>query len=115
MRVVVDQLTADLSLLTKNDIQNLVIAYEPVWAIGTGEFATPDQINPVIDAIRHTVEVIYGEDGAHGLRILYGGSVTQDNALAYLSQPGIDGLLVGGASLNAIVFSKIVELAQSLV
>ena len=114
-RVVVDQLTADLSLLTKNDIQNLVIAYEPVWAIGTGEFATPDQINPVIDAIRHTVEVLYGEDGAHGLQILYGGSVTQDNALAYLSQPGIDGLLVGGASLNAIVFSKIVESAQSLV
>jgi len=113
VKVVVDQLMADLALLTASDIDNLVVAYEPIWAIGTGEFATPEQIEPVISAIHRTVEEIYGEGATTGLQVLYGGSVTGDNAAAYLDQEGIDGFLVGGASLNAEQFGKIIELAQA--
>jgi triosephosphate isomerase len=112
VKVVVDQLTAALSLLTASDVNDLAVAYEPIWAIGTGEFATPGQIEPVISAIHHTVEVLYGEGAAAGLRVLYGGSVTGDNAAAYLEQEGIDGLLVGGASLKTEQFGAIVEQAQ---
>lgn len=111
-KVVVDQLTADLSLLTADDMQELVVAYEPVWAIGTGKFATPDQIMPVVKAIRSTVEELYGESAHGGLRVLYGGSVNPDNAAAYLSQEGIDGLLPGGASLHYEQFGRIVETAH---
>ncbi len=113
VKVVVDQLTADLSLLTASDVDDLIIAYEPLWAIGTGEFATPEQIEPVISAIHRTVEELYGEGGASGLQVLYGGSVKEDNAKAYLNQEGIDGLLVGGASLNAEEFIGIVKAAQA--
>lgn len=113
VKVVVDQLTADLSLLTASDVDDLVIAYEPIWAIGTGEFATSEQIEPVISAIHRTVEELYGEGGVSGLQVLYGGSVKENNAAAYLNQEGIDGLLVGGASLNAEEFSAIVGVAQA--
>jgi triosephosphate isomerase len=113
VKVVIDQLTADLSLLTASDVSNLVVAYEPLWAIGTGQSAMPEQIAPVIEAIHHTVEELYGEGSAHGLQVLYGGSVNPDDAGAYLKTDGIDGLLVGGASLNYEDFGKIVELAQA--
>jgi triosephosphate isomerase len=112
MKVVVDQLTADLALLTASDVDDLVVAYEPLWAIGTGRSATPEQIEPVISAIRRTVEELYGEGGVTGLQVLYGGSVTPDDAGAYLEQDGVDGLLVGGASLNYELFGQIVDLAQ---
>jgi triosephosphate isomerase len=113
-KVVVDQLTAGLHQLTAADVARIVIAYEPVWAIGTGKFATPDQITPVIAAIRHTVEELYGEEGGAGIRVLYGGSVTPENATAYMQLEGIDGLLVGGASLNYEEFALIVKAAQQL-
>jgi triosephosphate isomerase len=113
VKVVVDQLTADLSLLTSSDVDNLVVAYEPLWAIGTGRSATPEQIDPVIAAIHRTVEELYGEGGASGLQVLYGGSVDSDDAGAYLKQEGIDGFLVGGDSLNYEDFGRIVELVQN--
>ena len=112
VKVVVDQLSADLALLTASDVDNLIIAYEPLWAIGTGEYATPDQIQPVISAIHRTIEEIYGEGGASGVQVIYGGSVTPDDAAAYLSVDGVDGWLVGGDSLRYEHFAQIVEIAQ---
>jgi triosephosphate isomerase len=112
-RVVVDQLNTDLAELTDGDVAKLVVAYEPVWAIGTGRFATPDEIRPVIKAIRTTLEELYGAEGSTA-RVLYGGSVAPDNCLAYLKMPGVDGLLAGGVSLNYEEFGAIVAAAQSL-
>ncbi len=117
-KVTIDQLTADLHQLTAADVSQLVVTYEPVWAIshgdGKGRHATPDQVRPVVAAIRGTIEELYGEEGASGLRVLYGGSVNPDDCRAYLEMSGIDGLLVGGASLNYEEFAKIVKVAQSL-
>ncbi len=87
----------------------LVIAYEPIWAIGTGKAATGQQANATIGLIRRTVREVYGEQVAGGLRIQYGGSVTGANILEFISQPEIDGGLVGGASLKAPEFVSIVE------
>lgn len=113
-KVIVDQLTAGLHELTAADVSQLVIAYEPVWAIGTGKFAMPEEVASAISTIRGAVEDLYGEEGAAGLRVLYGGSVDPDNCAAYLRLQGVDGLLVGGASLNYEDFAKIVKKAQSL-
>lgn len=113
-KVVTDQLTADLHELTAADVTQLVVAYEPVWAIGTGNFAKPDEVGPAIRAIRSTIEELYGEESAAGLRVLYGGSVDPSNCGAYLQLPGVEGLLVGGASLNYEDFAEIVKKAQSL-
>ncbi len=87
----------------------LVIAYEPVWAIGTGKTATPQMASDAHAVIRHEVEKSFGSDFAENLRILYGGSVKPENATALMSEPEIDGALVGGASLDAACFSKIVQ------
>jgi len=111
-KVVIDQVSADLANLTADDMKHLVIAYEPIWAIGTGDFATTDQVEPIIAAIRKTVEELYGEDGAAGLRVLYGASVDPDNASSYFASTGVDGLLVGGASLHYEKFAQIVESAH---
>jgi triosephosphate isomerase len=113
-KVVIDQLTADLGQLTAADVSQLVVAYEPVWAIGTGRVAKPDEVAPVVAAIRQTIEELYGEEGAGGLRVLYGGSVTPDVCTAYLKLRSIDGLLVGGASLNYEEFAQIAKIAQGL-
>jgi triosephosphate isomerase len=89
----------------------VVLAYEPVWAIGTGRAATPEGANATIAFIRHTVEEIAGQAIAAGVRIQYGGSVTAENFGAFIAQPDIDGALVGGASLRADEFVDIVRLA----
>ncbi|MBL7209226.1 MAG: triose-phosphate isomerase [Dehalococcoidia bacterium] len=89
--------------------RELVIAYEPVWAIGTGKAATGDQANTTIGLIRHVVSQLYGEQFAQNLRLQYGGSVTSTNIAEFISQPEIDGALVGGASLKATEFLGIVE------
>ena len=86
----------------------LIIAYEPVWAIGTGKTATPDQAQEAHEAIRKTLSHLYGEP-AKGLRILYGGSVTPENAKVLMACPDVDGALVGGASLKADSFAGIVK------
>lgn len=85
-----------------------VIAYEPVWAIGTGKTATPFQAQEVHEFVRSVLSEIFGKDFAESVRILYGGSVKPENAKSLLSMPDIDGALVGGASLKADSFSKIV-------
>jgi triosephosphate isomerase len=94
-------------------VSGVVIAYEPIWAIGTGKAATPEGANDTIALIRRTVAEVAGEVTAQGVRIQYGGSVTPDNFAAYISQPDIDGALVGGASLKADSFLDIVRLAAA--
>jgi len=87
----------------------MIVAYEPVWAIGTGKAATGEQANQTIGLIRHNVSQLYDKETAQDLRILYGGSVTADNATEFMQQPEIDGALVGGASLKADQFLSIVR------
>lgn len=106
-----NQITAGLMNLTAREASASVIAYEPVWAIGTGEFAKPDQVKEAIDYIRKQVSHLFGERTASHIRILYGGSVDNHNAKAFLELEGCDGALVGGASLNSVKFAGIVEAA----
>jgi len=88
---------------------DLIIAYEPIWAIGTGKAATGRQANKTIGFIRQNIAQLYNEDIARKMRILYGGSVTADNTAEFINQPEIDGALVGGASLKAPQFLSIVK------
>ena len=91
--------------------QNLVVAYEPVWAIGTGRAATPDEAQAMMSHIRRQLAVLWGQAVADEVPLLYGGSVTPNNASQFLEQPDVNGALVGGASLNADSFVEIVRLA----
>jgi len=91
------------------DIGNIAIAYEPVWAIGTGKTATPEQAQEVHAFIRHALQDAYGKELAGELRILYGGSVNSGNIANLMSEKDINGALVGGASLDAGSFSEIVK------
>jgi triosephosphate isomerase (TIM) len=95
-------------------VKNLVIAYEPVWAIGTGRASTGENAEDVIgNHIRKTLSGLYDEEIANIIRILYGGSVTKENAREFFAQPDIDGALVGGASLKADEFIQIARAAQN--
>ena len=94
--------------LSEDDIAKVIIAYEPVWAIGTGLNASPQQAQDMHRFIRDKVSVRYGTGIAERILILYGGSMKPDNAAALLSEPDIDGGLVGGASLKADDFKKII-------
>ena len=109
--VVKRQLKGALEGLQVERIASLVVAYEPVWAIGTGRAATPEQANDVIGFIRSVLGSVLGTTAAEQIRIQYGGSVTADNFASIISQPEIDGALVGGASLNAAAFGTIVRQA----
>jgi triosephosphate isomerase (TIM) len=110
-QVLHNQLTVGLMHLTAREVGAMVIAYEPVWAIGTGQFAKPDQVARALDYIRKQVEHLHGTNTAKLLRVLYGGSVTDQNAHSFLSLEDCDGALVGGASLNYHKFAEIVEQA----
>lgn len=112
-RVIHDQVTTALSNLTPEEVEKVVIAYEPVWSISTfgGELAKPNDIKRVLDVIRHNVTELYGVNTAEEMRLLYGGSVTADTAAGYLEIDGCDGALVGAASLNYQQFSDIVQAA----
>ena len=101
------QLDGGLAGLKDEQIAGMVVAYEPVWAIGTGEVATPEDAQEVCAAIRGRVSAVHGDGVAAGARILYGGSVKPDNMAAIMAQPDIDGGLVGGASLDAGDFVRI--------
>ena len=95
-----------------DDVSAVVIAYEPVWAIGTGVAATPDDAREGIAVIRNTVAEAHGQDTADSVRILYGGSMNPQNVASLLEQPGIDGGLIGGAALNAEQFVALVRAAE---
>jgi triosephosphate isomerase len=102
------QLRGSLADLTAKELRETVIAYEPVWAIGTGRNATPDQAQEAHSFIRRTLQELSDKTTAQHMRIQYGGSVKVDNARALMSQPDIDGALVGGASLDPRSFARIV-------
>ena len=110
--VVREQIEGSLAGLSAEQIGKLVIAYEPVWAIGTGVVATPDQAEEVHADLRRLLEKNYNSATARGVRIQYGGSVNAENAATLLSQANIDGALVGGASLKADSFLAIIEAAR---
>lgn len=105
---VLGQVDKVLSGLSAEQVASLVIAYEPVWAIGTGEVATPDDAQEVCGAIRSRVAELLGGAAAEAVRIQYGGSVKASNIVDIMGQPDVDGALVGGASLDAEEFAKIV-------
>ena len=103
------QVAGSLDGLTAEQVGSLVIAYEPIWAIGTGVVATPGDAQEVIGAIRGEVGRLFGAPAAAGVRIQYGGSVKPSNIAELMAEPDIDGALVGGASLEADEFSRIVR------
>jgi len=109
----VSQLDGGLAGLTAGQVAGLVIAYEPVWAIGTGQVATPQDAEQVCAAIREWVSACHGHEVAAGMRILYGGSVKPDNMPAIMAQSDIDGALVGGASLDYEGFVRICRYQQA--
>jgi triosephosphate isomerase len=110
--VVAGQVGAGLDGLSGDQVADILLAYEPVWAIGTGRACDAAEANRVIGLIRETFGATFGREAATGVRILYGGSVTQDNAHDLISQTEVDGALVGGASLDASRFSQIVQVAS---
>jgi len=111
--VVLAQVVNGLRGVSKAAVAELVIAYEPVWAIGTGRTATPDDAQVVCASIRAAVAASFGADAATGVRIQYGGSVKSGNIAELMAQDDIDGALVGGASLDADEFARIVQHAVS--
>lgn len=111
-QVLHDQLMSALSNLTASEVGDMVIAYEPVWAIGLENIAKPDQIQTVMDYIRAYVRDVFGAKAAKNVRILYGGGVTADSTHGYLGVKGVDGFLVGHQSLNYHDFSQIISSAN---
>lgn len=107
--VIHDQLLGGLANVTSEEFEQVVIAYEPVWAIGTGDNALPDDVKAAVRVIRRQIEHLYGKSAAEAVRVLYGGSVTMHSAKTYMKIEGVDGLLIGGASLNRHEFAEIVE------
>jgi triosephosphate isomerase len=103
------QLDGSLAGLTAEQAAQVVVAYEPVWAIGTGEVATPEDAQEVCGEIRRRLGEIYSAELAAGVRVLYGGSVKSGNIAAIMAKPDVDGALVGGASLDAEEFARIVR------
>ena len=114
MEVIERQVRAALQGLDGEQVRTCVVAYEPIWAIGTGRPATGEGANEVIGAIRRLVAGMHGEDVAGEMRIQYGGSVNRENIGEFVSQPEIDGALVGGASLRAEEFVRIVGVTNDL-
>ena len=109
--VLKNQIVKDLEGLTKEQVEELVIAYEPIWAIGTGKTATSEVADETCGYIRSVVAELYGQDTADKVRIQYGGSVKTSNIDELMSMPNIDGALIGGASLKAEDFIKLVNAA----
>ena len=98
--------------VSKEELKRVIIAYEPVWAIGTGKTATAEQANEVCHTIREVIAGLYGKDAADAFTIQYGGSMNAGNAAELLAQPDVDGGLIGGASLKPQDFATIVAAAQ---
>lgn len=106
------QITAAFNGIPASDAARCVIAYEPIWAIGTGRTATESMANETIGMIRSLIRSMYGDEAADSLRIQYGGSMNARNARSLMEMPEIDGGLIGGASLKATDFSEIVKAAR---
>lgn len=98
--------------VTKDELKKVIIAYEPIWAIGTGKTATAEQANEVCAAIRSVIAGLYGRDAADAFTVQYGGSMNAKNAAELLAQPDVDGGLIGGASLKPADFAEIVKAAS---
>ena len=109
-----DQLLTGLANITSEDITNCVIAYEPVWAIGTGQSAQVADVTKAVAMIRDQIAYLFGKKASTTVRVVYGGSVTADNALGFLQIKGVDGLMMGGSSLNAYQFNDIIEKTYNL-
>ena len=107
----VDQVSAALQGVPEEQARSIVVAYEPVWAIGTGRTATPDDAQEVCGEVRLTLRELYSAELADAVRVLYGGSVKSSNVEALMQQPDVDGALVGGASLDAEEFAALCRLA----
>lgn len=114
MLFVSGQITEDLDGLTPEEVEQIVIAYEPIWAIGTGRTATPDQAEEMCGFIRGMIEGMYGRETAEGMIIQYGGSMKPSNADELLKKPDINGGLIGGASLEVGTFMEIANAAFKL-
>ena len=113
VEVLARQVAAGCALLSADEAATLVVAYEPVWAIGTGRTATPETAQEACAFIRRRVGSLFGPAAVTGVRILYGGSVKPENVDELMAQPDIDGALVGGASLDVEAFARIVEFATA--
>jgi triosephosphate isomerase len=114
LQIVEEQLKIAIGDLSEEDMQHIIIAYEPIWAIGTGETATPQLAQEMHYHIRGFLRRHWGKGVANEARILYGGSMNATNAELLLSQPDINGGLIGGASLHVMEFAKIMEIAQKI-
>jgi triosephosphate isomerase len=114
-KVIEDHVNNGLSGISASDVLKLVVAYEPVWAIGTGKTATPEQAQEVHKFIRDLLKKNYSQEVADSVRIQYGGSVKPENIIELMNKPDVDGALVGGASLKADSFSAIVTKASEVV
>lgn len=110
-QVINDQIATGLTMLTTDDVANITIAYEPVWAIGTGNYARPEDVESAIKTLRHAIRETFGQAAADSVRVLYGGSVNADTAGSYLDLDTVNGLLVGGASLREDEFNAIIKRA----
>ena len=110
--IIHDQLLGGLANITSEELPNVVVAYEPVWAIGTGQNALPGDVMTAVRSIRNQLKHLYGAKASEEVQVLYGGSVTADSAAGYLDIDGVDGLLIGGASLDESAFANIVEKAH---
>lgn len=108
-KVIRDQLTGSLADLCAKCVGSMVIAYEPIWAIGTGKSATKEDAQKCCAIVRDQVKVMYGEEAAENVRVQYGGSVKPENIVEYMACPDIDGALIGGASLKEASFMDIIE------
>lgn len=119
-QVLQDQVLSAVRNLTAEDIESMVIAYEPVWALSSGvdymhhATPTPDDLRKAVDYIRATIAHLYGKKAAEKVRVLYGGSINASNTTGFLSVDGVDGLLIGGASLNYHEFAGIIDTAYQL-
>ena len=107
-----DQLIGGLANITSVEVEHIVVAYEPVWAIGTGKFAAPRDVSRAVKLIRKQIKQLFGALAAKHVRVLYGGSVNVDNASAYLQIDGVDGLLIGDTSLDVRAFAEIIKKAD---
>jgi len=114
-KVIQNHIQGSLADISAQDIAKTVVAYEPVWAIGTGKTATPDQAQEVHKYIRELLNKMYGEETSRSIRIQYGGSVKPENIVELIGKPDVDGALVGGASLKVDSFSAIVIKASEVV